>query len=99
MVSTRILECLRGIHKGMLAAPDAILALMPGAQHILLRYSGEGDKQFGQVERWKTRTMRTKRRRNAERNEGVNRNLIQHIPSLDSCTLLNKAVDIVCYWS
>lgn len=70
-----------------------------GPTYIITLYSGEGDKQFRQVERWKTRTMRTKRRRNAERNEGVNRNLIQHIPSLDSCTLLNKAVDIVCYWS
>lgn len=30
---------------------------------------------------------------------GVNRSLIQHIPSLDSCALLNKAFDTVCCWS
>lgn len=46
--------------------------------------------------------MRNWRRMKAGRNGAgglVNRSLIQHIPSLDSYALLNKAFDIGCYWS
>lgn len=78
---------------GVLAAQDAIiLAFTPKAQHILLCLILE--KETSELRRWRMRSWRK-----AGRNEGVNRSLIQHIPSLDSRALLNKAFDIGCYWS
>lgn len=83
---------------GVLAAQDAIiLAFTPKAQHILLCLILE--QETSELRRWRMRSWRKGSWRKAGRNEGVNRSLIQHIPSLDSRALLNKAFDIGCYWS
>lgn len=68
-----------------------------------MHYPREGDKQVEEVEEDKDEELE-------EEEEGMekwkwwwwwwgNRSLIQHIPSLDSCALLNKAFDIGSYWS
>lgn len=59
-------------------------------------YSGEEDKQVEEVEEEEDKELEEDEGREKW---GVNRSLIQHIPSLDSCALLNKAFDIGCYWS
>lgn len=56
-------------------------------------YSGEGDKQVKEVE-----DEELEEEEGLEK-WGVNRSLIQHIPSLDGRALLNKAFDTGCYWS
>lgn len=69
-----------------------------------MHYPREGDKQVEEEEEDKDEELE-------EEEEGMekwkwwwwwwwgNRSLIQHIPSLDSCALLNKAFDTGSYWS
>ncbi len=80
---------------GVPAASDTIIsALTPCAQHILLCLILERDTRVEEVEEDEELEEEEGRKK-----WGVNRSLIQHIPSLDSCALLNKAFDTGCYWS
>ena len=59
-------------------------------------YSGEGYKRVEEVEDDEDEELEEEE---GWEKWGVNRSLIQHIPSPDSCALFNKAFDIRCYWS
>lgn len=63
-----------------------------------MHYPREGDKQVEEVEEDKDEELEEEEGGKKWR-WGVNRSLIQHIPSLDSCALLNKAFDTGSYWS
>lgn len=64
-----------------------------------MHYSREGDKQVEEVEEDEDEELDMEGGMEKWGAGGVNRSLIQHIPSLDSCALLNKAFDTGCYWS
>lgn len=72
--------------------------------YTIMHYSRERDKQAAEVEEDEDEALTVEK--GMEKwiglwggGGGVNRSLIQHIPSLDSCAPLNKAFDTGCYWS
>lgn len=96
MLSNQILKSLRSDRDGGAGSSRChyLSYHALGSTCTIMPYSGKGDKQVEEVEE----------KEEGELEEGrekwwVNKSLIQHIPSLDSYALLNKAFDIGCHWS
>lgn len=83
MLSNQILKSLKSDRDGGAGSSRChyLSSHALGSTCTIMLYSGKGDKQVEE----------------GGREKWVNRSLIQHIPSLDSCALLNKAFDIGCH--